>query len=139
MLSLAQANAIIAAAFVEGDRRGLKPLTVVVTDPGGHIIAVQRQDGASLLRPKIAHGKAAGALALGISSRAIGEMAADRPAFIMSIAQLSDGALVPVAGGVIIAGSEGAALGAVGVSGDTSDNDERCALAALAVVGLYAR
>ena len=84
-LSLAQANALIEAAFVKGAELGLKPLTVTVHDPGGHLIACQRQDGASNMRVKLAGGKACGALALGVSSRAIGEMAVERPHFIAAV------------------------------------------------------
>lgn len=134
-LTLAQANGIIAAAFAEGQSRGLKPLTVVVTDPGGHIIACQRQDGSSLLRPRVALGKASGALALGVSSREIAEMAADRPSFIASVAALATDGIIPAAGGVAIRSSCGAIVGAVGASGDTSDNDEACVLAGLRSAG----
>jgi len=135
-LTLAQANAIIDAAFAEGTSQGLKPLTVTVHDAGGHLIALQRQDGASNLRPKLAAGKAAGALALGVSSRKIGDMALDRPHFIAAIDTLGDGGMVPAAGGVIVSDASGAVLGAVGVTGDTSDADESCALAGIAAVGL---
>jgi uncharacterized protein GlcG (DUF336 family) len=137
-LTLAQANAIIEAAFAKGAELGLKPLTVVVLDPGGHTIAAQRQDGTSFMRVKIAAGKASGALALGVSSRKIGEMAVDRPHFVASLHGMAEGGLVPVAGGVIVAGSDGAILGAVGVTGDSSDNDEACAFAGIAAAGLQA-
>ena len=135
-LSLAQANALIEAAFVKGAELGLKPLTVTVHDPGGHLIACQRQDGASNMRVKLAGGKACGALALGVSSRAIGEMAVERPHFIAAVDTMSEGGMVPAAGGVIVCDAGGTVLGAIGVTGDTSDNDEACALAAIAAVGL---
>ena len=137
-LSLAQATAIIDAAFAKGAELGLKALTVVVLDPGGHMVAAQRQDGASNMREKLAAGKAGGALALGVSSRKIGEMAVERPHFVASLHGMAEGGLVPVAGGVIVAGSDGAILGAVGVTGDSSDNDEACALAGIAAAGLQA-
>ncbi|HEX7709530.1 MAG TPA: heme-binding protein [Sphingomonadaceae bacterium] len=137
-LSLAQATAIIDAAFAKGAELGLKALTVVVLDPGGHMVAAQRQDGASNMRVKLAAGKAGGALALGVSSRKIGEMAVERPHFVASLHGMAEGGLVPVAGGVIVAGSDGAILGAVGVTGDSSDNDEACALAGIAAAGLQA-
>lgn len=130
-LSLAQANALIEAAFVKGAELGLKPLTVTVHDPGGHLIACQRQDGASNMRVKLAGGKACGALALGVSSRAIGEMAVERPHFIAAVDTMSEGGMVPAAGGVIVCDAGGTVLGAIGVTGDTSDNDEACALAAI--------
>jgi uncharacterized protein GlcG (DUF336 family) len=101
-LNLAQANALIEAAFAKGAELGLKPLTVTVHDPGGHLIACQRQDGASNMRVKLAGGKASGALALGVSSRAIGKMAEERPHFVAAVDTMSEGGMVPAAGGVIV-------------------------------------
>src|SRR5690606_22869337 len=138
-LNLAQANALIEAAFARGAKLGLKPLTVTVHDPGGHLIACQRQDGASNMRVKLAGGKACGALALGVSSRAIGKMAEERPHLVTSLNTMSEGGMVPVAGGVIVYDPHGTVLGAIGVTGDTSDNDEACALAAIQAVGLTAK
>src|SRR3569833_3145061 len=80
-ISLEKANTIITATFAKGKDTGMKPLSCVVVDAGGHVIAFQRQDGTSFMRLDIARGKAAGALALGVNSRRIGEMAAERPAF----------------------------------------------------------
>lgn len=138
-ITLDQANAIIGAAFAEGRELGLKPLTVVVMDGGGHIIALQRQDGSSTLRPQIACGKAGGALALGVSSRKIGAMAAERPSFVAALGPIAPHGIVPAAGGVIVVDADGQALGAVGVTGDTSDHDEACALAGIAAAGLTAQ
>jgi uncharacterized protein GlcG (DUF336 family) len=135
-LTLSQANTLIEAAFAKGAELGLKPLTVTIHDPGGHLIACQRQDGASNMRVKLAGGKACGALALGVSSRTIGDMAVERPHFIASVDMMSEGGMVPAAGGVIVCDAGGGVLGAIGVTGDTSDNDEACALAAIASVGL---
>lgn len=135
-LNLAQANALIEAALAHGAKLGLKPLTVTVHDPGGHLIAAQRQDGASNMRVRLAGGKAAGALALGVSSRTIGEMALERPHFVAAVDTMSEGGMVPAAGGVIVCDAGGAILGAIGVTGDISDNDEACALAAIASLGL---
>ena len=115
-LTLAQANALIDASFAKGADLGFKPLTVTIHDPGGHLIACQRQDG--------------------VSSRTIGEMAVERPHFIASLDTMSEGGMVPAAGGVIVCDADGTVLGAIGVTGDTSDNDEACALAAIAAVGL---
>ncbi|MFA7585460.1 MAG: heme-binding protein [Novosphingobium sp.] len=137
-LTLAQANAMIEAALAEGARLGLKPLTVSVHDAGGHLIAVQRQDGASNLRAKLAAGKACGALALGVSSRTIGDMAIDRPHFIAAVDTLGEGGMVPAAGGLIVRDAGGHVVGAIGVTGDTSDADEACAQAGIAAVGLSA-
>ncbi|BBC74306.1 GlcG protein [Altererythrobacter sp. B11] len=135
-LTLAQSNAMIEAAFAKGAEMGLKPLTATVLDPGGHLIACQRQDNSSTLRVRLAAGKAAGALALGVSSRTIGEMALDRPHFIASIDSMDFGGMVPAAGGVIVVDAQGTIIGGIGVTGDTSDNDEACALAGIAAVGL---
>ena len=138
-LTLSQANALIEAAFAKGAELGLKPLTVTIHDPGGHLIACQRQDGASNMRVKLAGGKACGALALGVSSRKIGEMAADRPSFVASLGAMATHGIVPAAGGVIVVDAEGVPIGAVGITGDTSDNDEICALAGIAAAGLTAQ
>lgn len=135
-LSLDQANTLIAAALAKGGELGLKPLCVAVLDPGGHLLALQRQDGTSLLRPQIAIAKASGALALGMSSRKISDMAAERGPFVAALGAISPHGVVPAAGGVIAVGSDGRPLGAVGVTGDISDNDELCALAGLAGAGL---
>lgn len=138
-ISLAQANIIIATVFERAGELGLKPLSVAVLDPGGHMIAFQRQDGTSTLRQKIACGKAAGALALGMSSRKIRDMAIEWPAFVGSLGQISPQGVIPAVGGVIVVDAEGEPLGAVGVTGDTGDNDEACALAGIAAAGLTAQ
>jgi uncharacterized protein GlcG (DUF336 family) len=132
------ANKIIIAALTKGRELGLRPLSVAVLDPGGHLIAFQRSDGTSTLRPQIAIAKAAGALALGISSRKISELAAERPTFFGSVCGLSEKGMVPAAGGLLIADADGTLLGAVGVTGDHSDQDEICAIAGLQACGLRA-
>ena len=138
-ITLENANSIIAAAFAKGGALALKPLSVSVLDAGGHMIAFQRQDGASTLRPQIATAKASGALALGVSSRKIGDMAAERPTFVGSLGAIAPHGVVPAAGGVIVVGADGLPIGAVGVTGDLSDNDEICALAGIAAAGLTAQ
>ena len=138
MISLEQARTIVSAARGHGRAHGLKPLTVVVLDPGGHVVAIEREDGSGYGRPQIAQGKAAGALAMGTSSRTLGEMAADRPQFIAALSVAWDGKLIPAAGGVLIRDEAGALLGAVGVSGDLSDKDEEAALAGIHAAGLHA-
>jgi uncharacterized protein GlcG (DUF336 family) len=138
-ITLDQANAAITAALAHGRQLGLKPLSVAILDPGGHLVAFQRGDGASLLRPQISVGKASGALALGISSRRIGEMAEDRPAFVGALGGIAAHGIVPAAGGIIIVDAQDQVIGAIGVTGDTSDQDEACALAALAATGLAAQ
>jgi uncharacterized protein GlcG (DUF336 family) len=138
-ITLAQANGIIEGAFAKGASLKFKPLSVTVIDPGSHVIAFQRQDNASTLRFGIALGKAAGALAVGISSRKIAEMAAERPSFVASLAAIAPNGMIPAAGGVIVTDGSGQILGAVGVTGDTSDNDEICALAGIEAAGLKAQ
>ena len=135
-ITLEQANVIAAAVLAEGAALGLKPLSVAVLDAGGHLIAFQRQDGASTLRPQIAVSKAAGALGLGVSSRKIAEMAAERPTFVASLGSIAPNGITPAAGGVIVVNANGTPIGAVGVTGDTSDNDELCVLAGLTAAGL---
>jgi len=137
-ITLDQANRIITAAFQKGAELKLKPLSAAVLDPGGHLIAFQRQDDASTMRFQIASGKASGALALGVSSRKIGEMAAERPSFVASLGSIAQQGMIPAAGGIIVA-DNGDILGAVGVTGDSSDNDEVCALAGIAAAGLKAQ
>jgi uncharacterized protein GlcG (DUF336 family) len=134
----ATARTIIDGAFAKGKELKLKPLSVVVLDAGGHPIAFERQDGASLGRFAIATGKAAGALFLGVSSRKIGEMAGERPAFLAALGPVAPCGIVPAAGGVIVIGADDRPIGAVGVTGDTSDNDEAAALAGIAAGGLRA-
>lgn len=138
-LTLDLAETIAATAMTHGHEQGFKPLTICVTDAGGHIVLLKRSDGSSNMRPDIALAKANGALCLGVSSRTIGEMAADRPTFISSLGPISPAGIVPAAGGVIFENAEGVILGAVGITGDTSDNDEACALAGIAAAGLAAR
>lgn len=138
-LDLQAAETVIAAARAEGRKLGLNPISVAVLDAGGHLIAFAREDKSSNLRPQIAQAKAWGALALGVSSRKIGEMAIERPTFINAAAGLSSGGLVPAAGGVLIVDGADKVIGAVGVTGDTSDNDELCALAGIAAAGLKTR
>jgi uncharacterized protein GlcG (DUF336 family) len=138
ILKLAQANSIIDAALAEARKRNFALLAVAVVDPGGHPIAFKREDGASFLRFELAYGKAWGALAMGFGSRELAERAAKQPAFINALAAVTQGRMVPSPGGVIVAAKDGEMLGAVGISGDTGDNDEVCALAGIASVGLTA-
>lgn len=138
-ISLEQANAIIAGALNKGRELGLAPLTVAVTDAGCHLIALQRQDRSSLLRPQIATAKACGALSLGVSSRKICEMANERPTFVAMLGEITAHGILPAAGGVIVVDEDHSPIGAVGVTGDTSENDELCALAGLAAAGLRAQ
>lgn len=134
-ISLKNADIMIDAAFAEGIKNKFKPLTAVVLDCGGHIIALKRQDGASLLRPDIALGKAWGALGLGVSSRDIQNMAKERPTFVDSLIAMSNGKCVPAAGGVLIGNQQGELVGAMGITGDLSDHDEQCVMAGIQAAG----
>lgn len=135
-LSLAEANAIVTEALRLGRAEGMLPLTVVALDAGGKPVAMQSEDGSGLLRFDIAFGKAWGALGMGISSRLIRDRLAARPAFQAALAAASDGRFVPVPGGVLVQTGEGVTIGAVGVSGDTSEKDEYCAVEAIRSAGL---
>lgn len=137
-LTLDMARDIVAAARAEGRNLGLKPLTVAVLDAAGNIKALEREDGASNMRPDIAVGKANGALAMGLGSRALFERAKSEPFFIQAMNELAGGSLVPVPGGVLIKDPDGQIIGAVGITGDNSDNDEAAAKVGITAVGLTA-
>ena len=136
-LTLDLARTILDAALAKGTERGFKPLAVAVLDARGALKAFAGQDGTSLKRAEIAIGKADGALALGMGSRSIAKAASDRPSFVAAVTHAVGGSLVPVPGGVLIR-SQGAVIGAVGISGDLSDNDEICAIAGIEAAGLVA-
>ncbi len=137
-LSLSAAQTIIEGALAHAGSNGLKSLSVVVLDARGSLKAAASQDGASLKRAEVAMGKAYGAVAFGMGSRTIAKMAEDRPHFIAAATHAVGGSLVPVPGGVLIRDGSGALLGAVGISGDTSDNDEAAAAAGIKAAGLTA-
>ena len=138
-IDLQTARTIIDAARAEARRQGFKPLTVVVLDAGGHVVAAEREDGSSTKRFEIAFGKAHGALALGLGSRALMARAEQQPYFIAAATAAVGGSLIPVPGGVLVRDTAGTLLGAVGVSGDTSDNDEAAAAAGIEAAGLQAQ
>lgn len=138
MITLDQARILIAATRRKSRELELNPLTIVVLDPGGHLVAMEREDGSAFGRPDIAIGKAAGALAMGVSSRRLGDMAAERPQFMAALSASWNGRLIPAAGGVLLKDTAGNLLGAVGVSGDLSDKDEEAALAGLETAGMVA-
>jgi uncharacterized protein GlcG (DUF336 family) len=138
-LSLGVASLIVDKALERGRELGLAPLTVVVLDAGGHLKAAKREDGASLLRPEIAMGKAWGVLGMGFGGRELARRAARAPQFFTALTELAAGRMVAVAGGVLIRASAGGAIiGAVGISGDVSDKDEDCAVRGIAAAGLVA-
>ena len=136
-LTLLIAQKIVETSLVHARDKGFKPLVLVVLDARGAVKAAAAEDGTSLKRFEIAHGKAHGALALGMGSRSIGKRAVDQAYFVAAVSHVA-GSLVPVAGGVLVRDASGALLGAVGASGDTSDNDEAAVLAGIAAVALKA-
>jgi uncharacterized protein GlcG (DUF336 family) len=129
---------MITTALAKGRAMGLKPLSVAVLDAGGHVKAFEREDGASNLRFQVAHGKANGALAIGMGSRGLFKRAQEQPYFVEALNGLANGALVPVPGGVLVKDASGEIVGAVGITGDTSDNDEACAIAGIEAAGFAA-
>lgn len=135
-LALVQADKIIDMALAERRRHGMLPLAVAVLDGGSNLVAFKREDGCGNLRFEIARGKAAAALGMGMSTRLIRDRLATRPAFQGALAVASQGQFIPVPGGVLILGAEGTVIGAVGISGDTSDKDEFCAITAILAAGL---
>ena len=137
-MTLDIARTILDAALAKSVELKLKPLAIAVLDPRGCMVAFAAQDGTSLLRGEVARGKAYGALALGIGSRAIFKRAQEQAFFVDAVNTLAQGAIIPVPGGILIRDSTGALVGAAGISGDTSDNDELCALAGIAAAGLVA-
>ena len=138
MLTLEQASIIVDKALEKGRELGFKPLTVVVLDAGGQLKAMKREDGSSLLRPEIAGGKAWGALGMGFGGREFARRAAANPVFIQALSVASGGRVIPVPGGVLICNQAGDIMGAVGISGDTSENDETCAVHGIGCAGLVA-
>jgi uncharacterized protein GlcG (DUF336 family) len=137
-LTLTQAPTVVDAALRHGTDRKMQPLAVVVLDERGVPKAYAAQDGTSLRRFEIASGKAHGALSFGIGSRALAKRAANNPHFIAAVTHAVGGSLVPVPGGVLIRAADKAIIGAVGISGDNSDNDEAAAIAGISAAGLNA-
>ena len=135
-VTLAQASTIVDVALKNGRETNCAPLTVAVLDAGGHLVAFKREDKSGILRFDIAYGKAWGALGMGFGSRELAERATKNPIFISALTTIAQGRLVPVPGGVLIKDAAGAVLGAVGISGDTSDKDEVCAVAGIEAAGL---
>jgi uncharacterized protein GlcG (DUF336 family) len=138
-ITLQQATTIVEAALRKGRETGCAPLAVAVLDDGGHLKAFAREDGAGIIRPQIAVGKAWGALGMGFGSRALARRVAEQPqqqSFFVALNAMSEGRVVPAPGGVLIRDAAGAVIGAVGISGDVSDKDEACAVAGIAAAHL---
>ncbi len=138
-ITLSQARQVVDASLAKGRELGLKPLSVVVLDTRGSLVAALSEDGCAQLRPKVAHGKANAAIGLGMGTRALMNRAEQQAYFVQAVNGVLGGDMVPVPGGVLIRTAEGELVGAVGISGDTSDNDEAAALAGIAAAGLMAQ
>jgi uncharacterized protein GlcG (DUF336 family) len=138
-ITLAQAEQIAQAALAKGRSMQMTPLTVAVLDAGGHQVVLKREDGSGILRPNIAIGKAWGALGMGFNSRTLAQRASTLPQFYAALGDASQGRLVPAAGGVLILNTAHEVIGAVGISGDSSDHDELCGIAGIEAAGLVPR
>lgn len=130
------ANTIAERALQKGRELKFAPLTVVVLDAGGQMKVLKREDNASLLRPEIALGKAWGVLGMGFGGRELARRAEQMPIFFTALNAMSGGRMVPLAGGVLIKNRDGQVIGSIGISGDTSDNDEICAVHGVEAAGL---
>ena len=137
-VTLAQASTILDVALKTAREMKLAPMTVAVLDAGGYLVAFKREDGSGILRYEIAYGKAWGALGMGFGSRTLFERAGNTPQFFNALYAASGGRVVTNPGGVLIRSEEGEIIGAVGISGDTSDKDEECAIAGIEAAGLFA-
>ena len=136
-ITLQQAQTITEASLAKGREMGLKPLSVIILDGRGSLVAAASEDGCSQLRAKIAHGKANAAIGLGMGTRALMNRAEQQAYFVQAVNGVFGGDMVPVPGGVLIK-VDGVIAGAVGISGDNSDNDEACAIAGIEAAGLTA-
>ena len=134
-LDLTHASVIVDAALENARKCKIRPLCIAVLDDGGNLKALKRDDGASILRPQIAIGKAWGAIGMGESSRHLGNRLKELPAFLNALSSMTGGKVVPVAGGVLIMDGE-VILGAAGASGATADEDEACVIAGIQAAGL---
>ena len=137
-VTLAQASTIVDVALKTARDMNLAPMTVAVLDAGGHPVAFKREDRSGILRYEIAYGKAWGALGMGFGSRTLFERAANTPQFFNALYAASGGRMVANPGGVLIRDADSDVIGAVGISGDTSENDEKCAIAGINSAGLKA-
>ncbi|MDF1609055.1 heme-binding protein [Hoeflea sp. YIM 152468] len=135
-ISLKDASIVVDAVIAKGRENSFEPLTVAVLDAGGHLVAVKREDGSGILRVELATGKAYGALGFGLGSRELAKRSQKVPGFMSAASDASGGRCVPAPGGVLIKNSAGHIIGAVGISGDTGENDEVCAIAGIEAAGL---
>jgi uncharacterized protein GlcG (DUF336 family) len=138
MIDLEHATIIVDKALAHGRTLSLPPLTVAVLDAHGCLVAFKREDGSSLLRPEIAQAKAWGTLGMGIGGRAIAQRASVAPAFVSAVNALAGGRIIPVPGGVLIRSNDKSIVGAVGITGAISEQDEACAVAGIEAAGYKA-
>ncbi len=137
-LSLAQATTIIGAALNKARALNLRPIGVAVLDARGVLVAYSGEDGGGLFRPDIARAKAHGCLGMNLGGRPLAQRSADMPQFASALIEISGGKFAPMAGGALVRDAAGKIIGSVGVSGDTSDNDELCTVAGIETAGLKA-
>lgn len=137
-MTLALAETMVDTALQTARKKSFMPLSVAVLDAGGHLVAFKREDKSGILRFDIAFGKAWGALGMGFGSRELFQRATVNPAFVTALMTVSNGRVVPVPSGVLVV-SNGEIIGAVGISGDTADNDEICAVAGIEAAGCEAK
>ena len=137
-IDLASARTIVDRAIGHARSNDFPPMTVAVFDTTARLVAFAGEDGSSLLRERIARGKAHGALNMGVGSRSLAARAASNPSFVNSLVSLAEGNLVPVPGGVLIRADNDAVIGAVGVSGHLPDDDEACAVHGITACDLRA-
>jgi uncharacterized protein GlcG (DUF336 family) len=138
-ITLDQANRIITAALSKAREMNLKPLAIAVLDPGGHLKAMAREDGQTFRRAKVCQSKAWGSLAMGVHSRDLAtryELETKQEGFIIALNAMSNGSVVALPGGLLIRDDSGTVIGAVGVSGAASEDDELCAKAGIEAIGL---
>jgi len=135
-ISLEQADVLIETCLEKSEKMKLAPLTIAVLDAGGHLVSLKRQDNSSILRPQIAQGKAWGALGMGVSTRTIADRFRANEHFFAAVAVMSEGKILASPGGLIIRNKNGEIIGAIGVSGDTGENDENCAKEGILALGL---
>lgn len=138
-LTLHDANQIINSALHESHRLSLHPMSIAVLDPGGHLIAFSREDNAGILRFDIAFAKAYGALGMGMSSREILKKATEMPELISGAMNASCGRMIPAPGGVLVVNAQHQIIGAVGASGDSSENDEHIVMVGIKAAGLMVK
>ena len=135
-VSLRKARTIIRKTLEKGGEMGLKPLSVIVLDAGGHVIAFERSDNTAPGRFAIAHGKAYGSVMLGMAGTAQRDRAEAQAYFMAAVNGAYGGNLVPVPGGLLLRDKKGAVIGAVGVTGDVSEKDAEAGLAGIEAAGL---